>query len=427
MSIHSSSYVQDKDIILYAPKDKRRRGEVKSINCNLIRNEKLYVPLSYGLKKGSTIDKSNHAKIDIQFKGSLRDEQKIPYNLFFNSLMEDHTSFLSARTGLGKTILAIKAICDLGLRAMVFIHIKSNIMQWNNEIQEFTNARVCILEKFRKKTIPEADIYLGTKTEIKYMNDDMKASFGILICDEARLQCTQLCVHAMMAITPRYAIALSADYYREDGMHRAIDLMFGKESILVKDERKMTVWKMYTGFVPKIYNKKIDWSDIVNQMSADEERNKYITKCAIDDVKNGRKIIIECERSDKIKHIDILYNMLKEELGNKYKISTYYGDMSGYDNCDILIVSIKKGGVGFDAKSACKDTWDGRHFDVVYLSITGKLIQQKVGRARAPEITIRHFIDNFSSCEKHWLLNKKWYSDRGGETTYKEAHAKMLI
>lgn len=417
-----------KELFLESPVDKRHRNAVKKVDAHLIRNEKLYVPLAFGLTKGFEIDKSNYVKTNIKFEGTLRDYQQEVYPSLLSSLRENNTGFWRFRTGFGKSVLAIKAITDLGLRTIIFIHNKTIIGQMANEISQFTDAKVCILEKYRKKEIPEADIYIGTKTEMKYMSDDLKKTIGFLICDEARLQCTELCLHAMMNITPRYAIALSADYKRDDNMSRIIDLMFGKETIFIPDDRDLTIYKMYTGFVPKVIGKKIDWTDIVNQMSSNEDRNKFITKCAVEDLNNGKKIIIECERSNKIPHIDILHDMIVAEVGNKFKISKYFGDMKdGYENCDALIVSIKKGGVGFDSKSSCKDVWDGRHFDTVYIVISGLLIEQKVGRAREKNVLIRHFIDNFSSCEKHWLVNLDWYKSRKGKTTVKEYFQKMLI
>ncbi|MGB9438619.1 MAG: DEAD/DEAH box helicase family protein, partial [Desulfobacterales bacterium] len=97
------------------------------------------------------IDKTySGKKIDVEFNGTLRDEQ----SLALEHLLYHDNGILSGTTAFGKTIVAIKLIAEKKLNTLILVDKISLLSQWKDKLSEF----LIINEK-----LPEEHIATGKK------------------------------------------------------------------------------------------------------------------------------------------------------------------------------------------------------------------------------------------------------------------------
>ena len=113
--------------------------------------------------KVSWIDKTNHGrKIDVAFKGTLRDEQP----LAVERLLEHDNGILCGTTAFGKTVAAIKLITERKLNTLILVDKVSLVSQWKEKLSAFL-------------TINEKEIsHPVTNSDINQSQDDLLKKRG---------------------------------------------------------------------------------------------------------------------------------------------------------------------------------------------------------------------------------------------------------
>ena len=157
----------------------------------------------------------------------------------------------------------------------------------------------------------------------------------------------------------------------------------------------------------------MDWNSVIDSLINNESRNKLILKLIIDNLLEGWKIILLTARK---KHVTILKEMIEKE-NDKIKIGVMMGNAKSYNDCDILLGTGSKIGVGFDEKMSCQDFQGIRSDLLIYCSTNKKegVINQYCGRVlRADKPMIIQLVDNNPAIKRHWNIAKKWYSEHGG-------------
>ena len=89
-------------------------------------------------------------KIDIEFKGHLRDEQ----DLALRNLIQHDTGILSGSTAFGKTVVAIKLIAEKKINTLILVDKISLVSQWRERLSEFLIVN---------ETLPEEQITTAPK------------------------------------------------------------------------------------------------------------------------------------------------------------------------------------------------------------------------------------------------------------------------
>lgn len=391
------------------------------VKAYLQKKDFLYIPLAYGLSIGYKPNNFEYEECKAKSSIKLRKEQINIYDTVIKKLKTQYTYFLNAACATGKTIMGVHSIAELGLRTIVVLPpLKNLIGQWGIVINEFMpKAKICILgmsvnkaeSKYKLKnlvkTIEDADIILTLPTAVgKICKDDIK-TIGYLICDEVHKLCTENIYKNILRLRPKYALALTATYEREDGMHILIDKMFGIDKYQVISQKPFLVYKVNTPYTPDIEDIS-DWSDIVKKLALIEDRNNTIADMILKDYKEGDKVLIMCFRTF---HADNMWSILEK----KFKTEKFYKNNEGYKNCQILCSTFTKGGVGFDPKNACTDGYDGVPFNKCYIISSKKKIEQIAGRVfRSNNPIIYHFVDKLSTFQKHWEICEEWYKSRNG-------------
>ena len=392
------------------------------------------VPLAWGIENGLKPKMKRHKKIDIKSTIKLRDTQIEPYNNLAKHLAEYHTYFLQVPCGSGKTIMATHSIPLIGLLTLVILPDYNLLKQWAQVFMEFlpdaklfvlgkTNS-ICLKEfgikdKNLVKNINDADIILSLPTAITKLPYEDLRKIGYVICDEARLMCTEKILHCILHTVPKYLLGLSADYERQDNMHIIMDKLFGMKKHIEISKKPFIVHKINTPFSPNVEDPS-DWTQVTENLAKNEDINKEICKIILNNMEEDDKILVLCKRTF---HVEIMEKLLAEIMD----VETLYKDKKGYKNCKLLIGTLKKLGVGFDGKNSCVQDYDNIPFNKLHLCADIKEgIEQpagRVGRSENPEIF--DYVHNMSTLRKHWDVREKWYLSRNGEI--KESFMKMKI
>ena len=355
---------------------------------------------------------NNYNNSDFSFTGTLIDNDKKSQvnvaKLALEQLYDNHSCLLALHTGFGKTITAIYLACQLKQKTLVVYYNTSTLhSQWKRTINEFTNAKIHIIEG-NKPIDKNADIYLIGL--IKLINSNINLQFGTVIIDEVHMILTQNYIQSLQKVFPTYLIGLSATPDKKNGTDKILYKYFGSRELFIvrKETKEFTVIKYETDFSPSTrFNKKgdLDWTFVIESLSINKDRQQFIA----DIIKqyNDRTILVLSKRvcecigcSNKCIHSPCigLYKLLQD-----HDVEEFTGNKKEYKDSHILIGTFAKLGVGFDNKNMnmlvlCSDTIDVRQYE---------------GRIRTENCLIIDIVDNFSVLEKHWEIRKEWYLSKG--------------
>jgi superfamily II DNA or RNA helicase len=390
--------------------------DVESRPCN--------IPFHYGLKLSSTkeieIQRPNRkilGSMQYEFKGSLREEQKKCRDQALTSLQLHKSVMLSCYTGFGKTVTAINMASKIKLKTFIVVPKKPLLGQWEAEIKKFVpEASISVLEPNIIKNISvlvtnPPDFCIINACNIHKVDKNLIKIYGFVIVDEAHLQMTEKLSENLLHLTPRYLLGITATPYREDGYNVLFDLFFGEEKVKYILNRKHTVYKVKTGFIPNEekylrsgpnYKTKLDWNSILDEQSKNEKRNELIIK--IVKYFKDRVFLILVKR---VEHGQYIKDRL-EELGEK--VTSLLGKQQDFDKeARILIGTNSKIGTGFD-HPRLNTLLAAADMVSYYIQFIGRVMRRK-----DVEPIIFDLVDNHPTLKKHFEKRSKVYSKHGGE------------
>jgi superfamily II DNA or RNA helicase len=165
------------------------KTEKISFEVFLENDDYLFVPKYYGLKKFGKPEKNRElegSSIDINFKGDLRPKQKEILDIVIPHINENDGGVLVLPCAAGKTVFSLYLACHYKIKTLVIVHKTFLLNQWKERAEEFTNAKVGIIQQ-DKIDIKDKDIVIGMLQSIakeKY-DDSIFKDFGLVIFDEA--------------------------------------------------------------------------------------------------------------------------------------------------------------------------------------------------------------------------------------------------
>lgn len=401
-------------------------GQTKTIGIYLVNeNEKCRpcnIPFGYGMKLASS--KKNNIKVErpnrklletvqLEFRGSLRDEQKKCRDQALLLLQSHKTAMLSCYTGFGKTVTAINMASKIKLKTFIAVPKKPLLAQWESEIRQFLpDANVKVIEPSKIATtdfkhIP--DFCIINSCNIHKLDSRFLKNYGFVIVDEAHLQMTEKLSENLLHLTPRYLLGITATPYREDDYNALFELFFGEEKVVYSLHKKHVVYKVKTGFRPDDktlkygpnYKSKIDWNNILDEQAKNEKRNQLI----VDIIRRfkDRVFLILVKR---VEHGEHLRHSL-QELGER--VTTLLGKQQKFDkDARILIGTNSKIGTGFDHPRL--DTLLAAA-DMVsyYIQFIGRVMRRK-----DVEPVIFDLVDSHPTLKRHFEQRSKIYNKHGG-------------
>jgi superfamily II DNA or RNA helicase len=353
---------------------------------------KIYVPKSYGLKKfglPSSFKYIDPVKINIDFKGSLRQEQEEPVKRFIDSChdLTELGGILNLPCGYGKTTIAIYLIAKLSVKTLIIVHKDFLLQQWKERIEQFApNTRIGYI-KAKVIDVENKDIVIGSlqSLSMKTYEESVFDGFGFAILDEVHHSSAEVFSRAFRKITFKYTLGLSATIKRKDGLSKVFHWYLGDVLYSVKrrsDTLKVMIRRYFDSHPDYstehvLYTKKPNIAKMVNQFCGHKPRNKFIEEiiCPILKEQPTRKVLILSDRRSHLEDMKVQF----EKIG--FGCGLYYGGLKQEilkesETKQLIFATFHMVSEGFDLSS----------LDTLILASPKSDIVQSVGRIlRTPE------------------------------------------
>jgi superfamily II DNA or RNA helicase len=373
-------------------------------------NTLLFLPFSYGCNimenKRPERDTLIPLNKNVKFIGKLREEQNYVKKEALTRLNIKSCVLISSYCGFGKSITAIKLAMCLKLRTIIVCNRIQLIKQWKDSIERFCSNEI-IISILGKKNQIEADFYIVNISMLSKLQ--IPKGIGLVIVDEAHLIVAETLARNLRCINPRYMIGLTATPYRPDGFDILLTHYFGSDPIIRVFYQSHIVYKVKTNFVPVMEQTrqgKLNWSVVINSLSDNEERNKFIANLIFNDIiPLNRNILILVKR---VKQGEAIMNALYN-LGIM-DVTTLMGNSNEFNrDAKILIGTVQKCGCGFD-HSKMDTLVLASDVDEYFVQILGRIFRRK---DTIP--LIYDIVDNQHILEKHFNSRCEVYKKSGGE------------
>ena len=198
--------------------------------------------------------------------------------------------FLNIPTGVGKTSMAIVLACSLKRKTIIVCGLTLTLSQW---IEAFRLGTSITPQYITTKSPIKSDVVVCTPHTFIKRSGDLK-DYKTIICDEMHIE-TEKILTGLLKYNCEYLIGLTATLQRGDGLVGAIRLYFGETFIQRQDVKKgVAVYRVLTDYCPtpktiRIGRKtRLDYTDLINQLCCNTERNGEITKHIFEYLSEGK-------------------------------------------------------------------------------------------------------------------------------------------
>ena len=299
----------------------------------------LLYPLQDKFKQVSVEDRRKvQRSIRVEFKGELTFEQE----LALSDMISKENGLLHAETGFGKTVLGAALISERKTKTIILVHNKQLLDQWLDRLNHFLTFEEEEATRYtasgREKVIGYVGQYGGTKKWLSKLVDVVmiqslfKLENSQSLLDEYEMMIVDECHHvsALMfekvvaQFRGKYLYGLTATPERKNG-HEPIVFQRIGEILHTADKReadfKRQLQLRFTsfGYLEIEKTKASNFIQLSDWIATDLVRNQMILKDILDQVAEGRNILVLVNR---IKQIDFFEKLLKEkEVDDFYIIS----------------------------------------------------------------------------------------------------------
>lgn len=252
-------------------------------------------------------------EVDFEFQGQLRPFQEKAVD----DVLSREFGTLSAPTGSGKTVMALYVIAERKQPALVVVHTKELLYQWQARAVQFLDLQkeeIGLIGDGKKTIGPHLTI--GIVNSIYKTADEIRKHVGHLIVDECHRTPSRTFIEAVTAFDSKYMLGLSATPWRRDKLTRLIYWHLGdlvhevqKEALLeTGDIVPAEVIIRETNFKTWLDPSK-EYSTMLTELTKDPGRNQLIASDMAREAKNGGGISLVL--SDRKAHCEALQGLLK--------------------------------------------------------------------------------------------------------------------
>lgn len=358
-------------------------------------SKKIYLPRHYGLEHFGEPDKikiENSFDIDVEFKGSIRENQKKPVESVLNSCKKGSYSaqsfggILSLPCGYGKTICSLYILSKLKKKTIIVVHKEFLMEQWRERIDQFLpDARVGIIQQNKVK-VKQKDIVLAMLQSISMKNypPEIFDDFGLCIVDECHHISSQVFSRCLPKLGCKYNLGLSATPRRKDGLSKVFHWYLGPMVYQIKkrDEMEVNVECIYFKSDNPKYTKeeltnygKISMPKMINNICEYTRRTLFIIELIKQCVSEDRKMLF---LSDRRAHLTDVFDLI-----NEHKICSvgyYVGGMKQSERKEseekqLMLGTYTMAAEGLDVKSLNTILFGSPKSDIT--QSVGRILRQK--------------------------------------------------
>ena len=367
-------------------------------------------------------------KIEVNFNGSLREEQQTA----INQMLKYDNGILCAPTGFGKTVIGCKLIAERKVNTLILVNKIQLLNQWKDRIKEFLDIKEVGEISSKKKNITNVVDVVSIKSLWNNGNVlDIAKNYGMIIIDECHHTAAYTFEQAINTGSAKYVYGISATPERENGHTPIINMQCGDIRYKVDSLKfnknmnipmKVIAKKSHLNFT----NQNIDnyeLNEINDLIAKDIIRSEKIIKDIKKEYDNGKNILVLTERLELMNYI---YDKLSKYTNNIFK---YYGGIGKKVLKDYMILNNQineneDNKIIVATGAYIGEGFDDSKLDVLFLTmpISGQTrVTQYAGRLHRKdnnktEILIYDYIDdNFSKTRNMFLKRKKTYEKLGYE------------
>ncbi len=279
---------------------------------------------------------------EISFSDSI--ELTLQQAIAVNSALAYDQGVIVAPAGSGKTIIGLELIATRKLPALILVHRQQLLSQWMDRIQTFLGIPKTQIGRYDgvKKEFGK-EITVGLLQSFSRKGDllGIKNKFGTIIIDECHHIPAKTFREVVAQLNSRFIYGLTATPTRKHNDEKLIYAYIGdivarmegqndqtlleSAKIPIQVEEKTTELTIPFKFRTDYFNL------LAKVISFDTGRNKIIVEDILNQVKNGKKILVLSERK---KHLEIL------DLYLKGKCETI--SISGDDSAAKRVIKLKQ-------------------------------------------------------------------------------------
>ncbi|CIY32085.1 DNA or RNA helicases of superfamily II [Streptococcus pneumoniae] len=290
-------------------------------------------------EQGSVEDRRKvQRSISVEFKGELTLEQE----LALSDMTSKENGLLHAETGFGKTVLGAALISERKTKTIILVHNKQLLDQWLDRLNRFLTFEEAEATRYtpsgRERVIGYVGQYGGTKKWLSELVDvvmikslfklensqSLLDKYEMMIVDECHHVSALMFEKVVAQFRGKYLYGLTATLERKNGHEPIVFQRIGE--ILHTADKRETVFKRqlqlrFTSFghleIEK--TKASNFIQLSDWIATDSARNQLILKDILDQVAEGRNILVLVNRTQQI---DVFEKLLKEkEVDDCYIIS----------------------------------------------------------------------------------------------------------
>ena len=271
---------------------------------------------------------------------------------------------LEAPPGAGKTIIALNLIALRGQAALVIVHTKELMYQWQKRAVEFLGIReeeVGLIGDGKK--VIGKDLTIAIINSLNRVIDDIGPLIGNVIVDECHHMPAKTFTEIVSMLDCAYMLGLSATPYRRDRLTKLIYLFLGDRTHVINPRHLQAIDRIMRAKLLlrhtrcKYYFDANEYQYMIAALISDEKRNMIIVDDVIeriDSENNGIALVI----SDRVAHCRDIHtrlcsqgirsHLLTGSLPAKKRAEIVEGLNRG--EADVLVATSQLIGEGFDLK-----------------------------------------------------------------------------
>lgn len=269
-------------------------------------------------------DKTNPgARIEVEFNGSLREEQKRAVEV-----LEMHRcGTLYATTAFGKTVTAAALIARKKVNTLILVHTKALLDQWRERLEEYLSTDFQPEQQpkgcgRRKKSqhfgaLSSTENTINGKIDIALLQSCMSDNevkpfvrdYGMVIVDECHHAPAVNFERVLSEVNARYVYGLTATPIRKDGHQPIIFMQCGEIRYTADTKSQQAQQSFRRLLIPRFTshrNLKADegnYAQVIDELTDNESRNKLILDDVASNLAENRTPIILTTRTA---HVDLL-------------------------------------------------------------------------------------------------------------------------
>ena len=379
--------------------------------------------------KMNIIDRRNKGhKINVHFNGDLSSEQL--HSL--EKMLEYNNGILCAPTAYGKTVVACSMISKINTNTLILVPNLQLLNQWQKSIKKFLDIEDVGEFNGKKKKLTNVIDVVSIQSVWKNGNVlDLVNNYGMVLVDECHHAAAYTFEHVINKCNAKYVYGMSATPERENGHTPIVFMQCGNIRCEVdalefnrnlKIPMKIIVKKSHLTFTDSsIQNYELN--EINDFIAKDVLRTEEIIKDVKKEFDKHKNILVLTER---IRHLDEMYNKLKKYTNNVFKYQGGMGKkiLKEYEKLNAEIDKNGENKIIVATGSCLGEGFDDSTLDTLFLTMprSGKTkITQYVGRLHRrnenkKEIIVYDYVDdNFPKTRNMFLKRKKTYEKLGYE------------